>query len=114
MELHWLAGLLEGEGSFLHGPPSKPNCPRITVQMTDLDVIQRCSTLMGVPYKNARNDKRNPKWKRAWALQLGNYRAVALMQRLHPLMGARRQAQIDRALVDYRPPKVDFRKFVPS
>ena len=30
-ELHWLAGLLEGEGSFMAGPPSSPGLPIIAV-----------------------------------------------------------------------------------
>jgi hypothetical protein len=27
-DLHWRAGLLEGEGGFLAGPPSAPRSPR--------------------------------------------------------------------------------------
>jgi AraC family transcriptional activator FtrA len=27
LALFWLAGLLEGEGSFIAGPPSAPSCP---------------------------------------------------------------------------------------
>ena len=34
-ELHWLAGLLEGEGTFMTGPPSSPGLPVIAVNMTD-------------------------------------------------------------------------------
>ncbi len=41
LELHWLAGLLEGEGSFMVGPPSDPRRPAIAVQMTDEDVMRR-------------------------------------------------------------------------
>ena len=40
-ELHWLAGLLEGEGSFMTGPPSSPGLPVIAVNMTDHDVMAR-------------------------------------------------------------------------
>ena len=40
-ELHWLAGLLEGEGSFMTGPPSSPGLPVIAVNMTDQDVMAR-------------------------------------------------------------------------
>ena len=25
--LYWLAGILEGEGTFMSGPPSRPNAP---------------------------------------------------------------------------------------
>ena len=45
-DLTWLAGLLEGEGSFLKAPPSDPNCPRISLEMTDKDVVERAALLM--------------------------------------------------------------------
>ena len=49
-DLYWLAGLLEGEGSFMRGPPSRPNMPAIAIQMTDEDVIQRVAQLWAVCY----------------------------------------------------------------
>jgi hypothetical protein len=42
-EVAWLAGILEGEGSFLSGASIG-----ITVAMTDQDVIQRLQSLTGV------------------------------------------------------------------
>ncbi len=61
-ELYWLAGLLEGEGSFLNAPPSAPNKPRISIQMTDLEVIQKVARLLQVNYIAA--DRRKPDiWK---------------------------------------------------
>ena len=46
-ELHWLAGLLEGEGSFMTGPPSSPGLPVIAVNMTDQDVMARLGRIFG-------------------------------------------------------------------
>jgi hypothetical protein len=40
-ELAWLAGLLEGEGSFMPGPPSNPRMPIICLAMNDEDVMAR-------------------------------------------------------------------------
>lgn len=40
-QLSWVAGLLEGEGTFLAPPPSSPNQPRLRVQMTDRDIVDR-------------------------------------------------------------------------
>jgi len=37
----WLAGILEAEGSFGAGPPSKPNALYIKAEMVDRDVIAR-------------------------------------------------------------------------
>jgi hypothetical protein len=44
-DLHWLAGLLEGEGSFLKGPPSAPRHPILALQMTDEDVVARVAAM---------------------------------------------------------------------
>lgn len=46
-DLHWLAGLLEGEGSFLKGPPSAPRHPVVALQMTDEDVVSRVAAMFG-------------------------------------------------------------------
>lgn len=100
-DLHWLAGLLEGEGSFMAGPPSNPRSPRLVVSMTDEDVIARAARLIGrkpcswqAPVKH---------WKRTYMVRVTGARAVAWMTALRPLMGERRQAQIDRALACYDP-----------
>lgn len=44
---YWLAGLLEGEGSFLKGPPSAPRYPVLSLQMTDEDVVARVAAMLG-------------------------------------------------------------------
>jgi len=100
--LYWLAGLLEGEGSFLKGPPSEPHQPRITLTMTDEDVICKVSKLWEVKYHWV-NRKRSAEkgWMPAFIVSLKGSRAVSLMQKLHPLMGARRQNQIDLAIASY-------------
>jgi hypothetical protein len=46
-ELHWLAGLLEGEGSFMPGPPSNSRMPIIAVAMNDADVMSRLGRIFG-------------------------------------------------------------------
>lgn len=99
-DLAWLAGLLEGEGSFLKAPPSSPNCPRIILEMTDQDVVERAATLMG-GYAVQRVNLRNALWKPAYRVSIKGSHAVALMRILYPAMGARRRAQIDAALATY-------------
>lgn len=100
-EIHWLAGLLEGEGSFMAGPPSAPNRPRITVTMTDEDVIARIADLWDQSYFP---EKPRPGRKPTYRVALRGQRAVALMKELRPLMGERRQSQIAAALSSYTPP----------
>ncbi len=97
--LHWLAGILEGEGSFMRGIPSSPNRVRIAVQMTDRDVIERVARLWnGAVYECK---ARNPRHKASYRAQLDRSGAVALMILLRPLMGQRRQGQIDAAISSY-------------
>ena len=45
LTLFWLAGILEGEGSFLARPPSSPNSPAIRLPMTDVDVVERVAAI---------------------------------------------------------------------
>lgn len=99
MELVWLAGLLEGEGSFLKGPPSAPNRPRVAVEMTDYDIIWQVKRLFGVKYMQ-KND-RNPRWKRSYTVSLKGRAAIELMQKLRPFMGSRRKKQIDVAIKSF-------------
>jgi hypothetical protein len=106
-DLHWLAGLLEGEGSFCKPAPSAPNRPYITANMTDEDVIARVAGLFGVSYSRARKDPRNQRWRPSFVAQLRGARAVDLMRELRPLMGTRRKAQIDSAVAGYVGPRLD-------
>jgi hypothetical protein len=97
--IHWLAGLLEGEGSFLKGAPSAPNTPSIAVSMTDEDVIERVARYFGVKYHAV--GKRQEHHKTPYTVHLKGAKAHDLMRQLYPLMGLRRREQIDRALENY-------------
>lgn len=99
-DLYWLAGLLEGEGSFMAGPPSAPNQPRISVQMTDLDVIERVAALFGVSYIHERQGSK-AHHATAYTVNVRGTRAMDLMRKLKPFMGDRRQLQIEDALDSY-------------
>jgi hypothetical protein len=99
--LDWLAGLLEGEGSFMAGPPSSPRMPVISVNMTDHDVVARVGTMLG--RKPFEITPRDPRWRTSYQVRVTGSRAVHWMTLLRPLMGARRQGQIDHALACYEP-----------
>jgi hypothetical protein len=101
-DLWWLAGYLEGEGSFTSGPPSAPNQPRIQMTTTDKDIADRVGSLLGIKPQPSRLDKRNPKWKRAYIVIKRGKAAVVLMRELYPMMGNRRQGQIDKAISSHR------------
>jgi hypothetical protein len=97
--LYWLAGLLEGEGSFSPGTPSEPSRIRIYLHMTDEDVIARVASIFGVGYVHER--PRKDHWKPTYLTRVAGERAALLMKMIYPLMGQRRQAQIRRCLENY-------------
>jgi hypothetical protein len=77
-ELHWLAGLLEGEGSLIKPPPSDPNRPRVSIMSTDLDIIERVNKLFDVTYCKAQD--RGSNRKLIYGTLLRGRAAVALMK----------------------------------
>jgi hypothetical protein len=99
--IHWLAGLLEGEGSFLAPPPSNPNTPAIAISMTDEDIIARVAKIFETKYH--RVSARLEGAKTPYTAHLRGKPSHDLMRSLYPLMGKRRQAQIDKALQNYTP-----------
>lgn len=100
-DLYWLAGLLEGEGSFVVSyQPNGKGVPRVVLKMTDRDVVQRVanlwqSTLLGpYTYENAGHRKG------AWVTQVSGRKAETMMIMLYPHMGARRRARIAELIPD--------------
>jgi hypothetical protein len=103
-ELYWLAGLLEGKGSFMCGPPSAANTITIALTMTDADIVARVAALWSVSFHEVGQKRgRIRGWRPAFHAHLRGEAAAELMRRLHPLMGQRRQKQIESALASYNP-----------
>lgn len=98
LELGWVAGYLEGEGSFL----LRTGCSRpvVRVSCTDLDTLERLQGAVGGRIYPV--TKRQPHWKDAWVWQLsGAEEAASLMKVIKPLMGNRRQNQITHCIEAY-------------
>lgn len=100
LTLHWLAGLLEGEGSFTAGIPANPAKPIISLQMTDEDVVAKVAAIFQVKYHQVEMNHEKG-WRDTYRLRIAGKKAVAVMKLLRPLMGERRQGQIDKALACY-------------
>lgn len=98
-EAAWVAGILEGEGCF-DGNAGKACYPRIRVQMTDLDVIERLQSLTGGRITYPKNKRAH--WKQT-ALLVINGRSLVepVLRAVRPWMGARRGAKIDALLAVY-------------
>lgn len=101
-EVAWLAGILEGEGSFLYSRSRTGGkdyfYPKIVVGMTDRDVIARVAALFGtsvyaIPVR--------PDRKPAFRAQINGTKAATWMVLLRPWMGQRRMAKIDEILALY-------------
>ncbi len=99
-ELAWLAGLLEGEGSFfLHrtrpsGAKRDYYYPTIVVTMTDADVIQRAARAMECPSAVRTIAPAGVSKKTGYRAVLRGAAAVRLMRALLPMMGVRRSSKI--------------------
>ncbi len=103
-QLGWVAGVMEGEGSFMlksnHGYIKSPVA---SVQMTDEDVIVALHSLTGIgrvtgPYQ--------PKWpgsKPTWSWRVQKAQDVFdLGNAIRPLMFERRKDQFDRVVKQYK------------
>lgn len=100
-DLYWLAGILEGEGSFMKGSSSKTCLPIISIQTTDQDVADRVAMLLGV--KAVFVPRRQSHWKDIYSVRLHGAPAAEMMHQLRDLMSIRRISQIDVALASYKP-----------
>jgi hypothetical protein len=88
-DLHWLAGLLEGDGTFgLTGSPTR-RYPLISVEMCDRDVVIRAATILGATGAHPREPEEEG-WSVTYVAKISGERAAAWMRRLRPLMGLRR------------------------
>jgi hypothetical protein len=90
-EYAWLAGLIEGEGTFgAHGK----GAVRLAVGMTDEDTIRQAHAVSGVGYVyfGPRRSPRQDIW--TWAVTK-TADAIQLMAVIYPAMSARRQARIE-------------------
>lgn len=88
--LAWLAGLVEGEGTFT----SSVSSSTLRVVMTDLDVLERIERITGVGYIGA-VASRQPHHKQAYGWQVKRREHLEpLAKLLWPLMGSRRRVQM--------------------
>ena len=100
LDLYWLAGVLEGEGSFVWHKASRDpfGRPRIQLQMTDKDIMERVCSIMQTkllgPYYSKQTKKDGSAKKETWYTHCSNNLAIDIMETILPIMGERRQSQI--------------------
>jgi len=102
VDIAWLAGILEGEGSFWmstnHVGGKVYRYPKVVVGMTDRDIIERVAGLIG---GSVYDMPRQPGRKAAFRAQVSGVKAAEWMRRLYPWLGERRRAKIDEILKEY-------------
>lgn len=95
IQFAWLAGVLEGEGSFTN----RNGQIAVSVEMTDADVVERAHSLMKGHLGVAR--PRQPHLKTSYRARTVGASARRLMEKLQPYMGERRSAKIVECIHAY-------------
>lgn len=97
-DLAWLAGWLEGEGTFGFQQVNGVVYPKLAAASTDHDTLERAQAITGVG-RIMNITKQKPHHKQSWIWNV--YRCndvLALMQAIEPLMMSRRQARIHEVI----------------
>jgi hypothetical protein len=94
MNLAWVAGIIEGEGSFMVKHRGNSPTAEVSISMTDEDVLLRVQRVTGLgrlygPYVRGRS---KPTWY--WRISRIND-CILFGELMWPLMGQRRKAQIE-------------------
>jgi hypothetical protein len=101
--LAWLAGLLEGEGTFsINRYSDEIAYPVISVHMCDQGIVARAARLLGAPNVWRREPEKEG-WSPTFVAAITGHHATTWMRRLRDRMGHRRTEAIDAALSQYHP-----------
>jgi hypothetical protein len=99
----WLAGLLEGEGTFCVTRESAEIAyPVIKVEMCDEGIVARVARLIRAP-NVWRREREHDGWSPTYVAAITGQQAAVWMRQLRDSMGTRRRAAIDAALDAYHP-----------
>lgn len=98
----WAGGYVEAEGCFyING-----SYPRIQIESTDADILERFKSIVGVGTTRAlsRRPGAPAHHKPVFRFQCGGERALDLMAALYPYLGIRRQQRVQGILDAFRTP----------
>lgn len=101
-DIHWVAGLLEGEGSFIGKEGPKGFSPVISLQMADKDIVAKVATILGSPKLMGPIIRTGNHRKEMWGCSVYGCRAVEWMMTLYVLLGERRKERIRQILTKWR------------
>ena len=95
IDVAWLAGILEGEGSF-HCQDNGTSA-MIKLSMSDIDVVERAARILG--YNGKMMEYTPNKGKRMYTIQMYGDISIQWMMTLYTLMGERRREKIRSILI---------------
>lgn len=104
-DIGYLAGIIDGEGCIQlrdNHNKGKRFYPRVTVKMTDLDVLEKCQQITGAGIINTiKNvpEGHKPQWR--WEINKQADAAAVLMM-IFPLVSERRKQKIEQVLRGWR------------
>lgn len=87
LDIAWLAGLFEGEGTFCIG---RGFAQGIVIQMTDLDILQRIQDRFGGRVGQSYDRQDKPNWKTCYRWQASVIETDIILPLILPYLGARR------------------------
>ena len=110
IEIAWLAGLLEGEGSFHFTMVGK--CPnnRIQLSMTDKDIMERVAKMFFTTFSTLPPQGLMRKDKNYYRVYICGANSRAVMRAIRPFMGQRRKKEIDKQLAAWETRQTKTRK----
>jgi hypothetical protein len=97
----WIAGLLEGEGSFVASQGARSSYPVIKVEMCEREIVERAARVLDTKVWFVAPGTEG--WRPTYVAQIAGHRAAEWMRALRPYMGLRRTGAIDAALSAYHP-----------
>lgn len=107
-DIYWLAGILEGEGTFGNYDSSGPV---IQINMTDFDVIKRVHTILKCTSKISVGNYGN---KTTYTASLNGNKAIGWMFTLYSIMCERRQEKIKEIILKWKNHNPLVRGYIPK
>jgi len=97
-DLHWIAGFMDGEGTFGNGGHVKYPCAAVSATQKDIEPLEKLQKFLGGSIgKNSNNTTTGSK-RYFYRWQATGPRARGIMMTLYPLLSSRRQTKIREVL----------------
>jgi hypothetical protein len=98
-KIHYLAGLFEAEGCIYNVNNAEVKYPRLSIEMTDLDIIKRISNFIGNKNIITCKGSKFRNQKQTYKIEIGNaYEVYLNLNKLIVLFGIRRKNRAYEAL----------------